>query len=90
MGDTFASFQTSGSFSLSKDFWKINCRMGESCSCNVYRTVGFNLSGPAALCGLKPMSSLSMPSAEMLLSGIFGVGTGLEGEDNTGVMQTLQ
>ena len=62
-GGTFASFQTSGSFPVSKDFWK-------SFSCNVYRKTGLNLLGPAALCGFKPLSSLSVPSAEMLISGI--------------------
>ena len=38
--------------------------------------MGLNLSGSAALCGLKPLSSLSMPSAAMLMSGIFGWGLG--------------
>ena len=38
--------------------------------------MGFYLSGHAALCGLKPLSSLSMPSAVMLMSGIFGWGLG--------------
>ena len=38
--------------------------------------MGFSLSGPAALCGLKPLSSLSMTSAAMLMSGIFGWGLG--------------
>ena len=33
--------------------------------------MGLNLSGPAALCGLKPLNSLSMPSTAMLMSGIF-------------------
>ena len=33
--------------------------------------MGFNLSSPAALSGLKHLSSLSMPSAAMLMSGIF-------------------
>ena len=32
--------------------------------------MGLNLSGPAALRGLKPTSSLSMPSAAILISGI--------------------
>ena len=41
--------------------------------------MGLNLSGPAALCGLKPLSSLSMPSAAMLMSGIFGWGLGWNG-----------
>ena len=36
--------------------------------------MGLNLSGPAALCGLKPLSSLSMPSAAMLMSGIDDIG----------------
>ena len=65
-GGTFA-FQTSGCFPVSKDFWKISCRLGESSSCNVCRTMGFYLSGPVALCGFKPLSSLSMPSAEMFI-----------------------
>ena len=34
-------------------------------------TMGLNLSGPAALCGLKPLSSLS---AAMFMSSIFGSG----------------
>ena len=38
--------------------------------------MGLNLSGHAALCELKPLSSLSMPSAAMLMSGIFGWGLG--------------
>ena len=37
-----------------------------------------NLSSPAALSGLKHLSSLSMPSAAMLLSGIFFGGGGLD------------
>ena len=41
--------------------------------------MGLNLSGPAALCGLKPSSSLSMPSAAMLMSGIFEWGLGWNG-----------
>ena len=49
-----------GVFQLSNDFLKISCRMGESSSCNVH-AMGFNLSGPTALCGFKP-------SAEMLMS----------------------
>ena len=36
--------------------------------------MGLNLSGPAALCGLKSLSSLSMPSKNMIMSGIFGGG----------------
>ena len=46
--------------------------MGESSSCNVCRTMGLNLMGTAALCGFKPLSSLSVPSAEMLISSILG------------------
>ena len=41
--------------------------------------MGLNLSGPAALCGFKPTSSLSMPSAVMLISGILGWGLGWNG-----------
>ena len=36
--------------------------------------MGLNLSGPAALCGLRPLSSLSMPSVAMFMSGILGWG----------------
>ena len=72
IGETFASFQMSGSFPVSKDLWKISCRIGANFLCKVCRTTGLNLSGPAALCGFKPTSSLSMPSAAMLISGIMG------------------
>ena len=41
--------------------------------------MGLNLSGPAALCGFKPTSSLSMPSAVMLISGILEWGLGWNG-----------
>ena len=64
----------SGIFPVSIDFWKISCRMGANSLCNVCRTMGLNLSGPAALCWFKHTSSLSMPSADMLMSGIFGWG----------------
>ena len=70
IGETFASFQMSGSFPVSKDLWKISCRIGANSLCKVCRTMGLNLSGPAALCGFKHPSSMSMPSAIMLISGI--------------------
>ena len=38
--------------------------------------MGLNLSDPAALCGFKPTSSLSLPSAAMLISGILEWGLG--------------
>ena len=41
--------------------------------------MGLNSSGPAALCGFKPRSSLSMPSAVMPISGILGWGLGWNG-----------
>ena len=71
-GETFASFQMLGSFPVSKDLWKISCRIGASSLCKVCRTMGLSLSGPAALCGFKPTSSLSIPSAAMLISDILG------------------
>ena len=64
-------------FPVSIDLWKISCRMGANSLCNVCRKMGLNLSGPATLGGLKPLSSLSMPSAAMLMSSILG-GAGLE------------
>ena len=45
--------------------------MGANSLCNVCRTMGLNLSGPAAVCGFKHTSSLSMPPADMPLLGIF-------------------
>ena len=66
----------SGSFPVSKDLWKIRCRTGANSLYKVCRSMGLNLSGPAALCGFKPTSSLSMPSAVMLISGILGWGLG--------------
>ena len=68
----------SGSFPVSKDLWLISCMIGANSLCKVCMTMGLNLSCPAALCGFKPTSSLSIPSAFMLISGILGVGTGLE------------
>ena len=41
--------------------------------------MGLTLSGPAAVCGLKPTISLSVPSAVMLTSGILGLGLGWNG-----------
>ena len=46
--------------------------MGANSLCNVGWTMGLNLSGPAALCGFKHTNSMSMPPADMLISGIFG------------------
>ena len=79
IGETFAFFQISGSFPVSKDLWKISCRTGAKSLCKVCRTMGLNLSGPAALCGFKPTINLSMPSAVILISGILGWGLGLNG-----------
>ena len=69
----------SGIFPVSIDLWKISCRMGANSLCNVCRAMGLNLSGPAALCGFKHTSSLSMPPADMLISGIFGRRLGWNG-----------
>ena len=41
--------------------------------------MGLNFSGPASLCGFKPTSSLSVPPAAMLISGILAWGLGLNG-----------
>ena len=72
IAETFASFQMSGSFPVSKDLWLISCMIVANSLCKVCRTISLNLSGPAALCGFKPTSSLLMPSAVMLISGILG------------------
>ena len=66
-------------FSVYIDLWKISCRMGTYSLCNVCRTMGLNLSGPAALCGFKHTSNLSIPSAAMLVSDIFGWRLGWNG-----------
>ena len=57
----------------------ISCRIGANSLCKVCGTMGLNLSGPAVLCGFTPTSSLSMPSAAMLISGILGYGLGWNG-----------
>ena len=44
IGETFASFQKSGSFPESKDLWKISCRIGGNSLCKVCRTMGLTLS----------------------------------------------
>ena len=69
----------SGIFPVSIDLWKISCRMGAISLSNVCRTMCLNLSGPAALCGFIHTSSLSMPPADMLISGIFGWKLGWNG-----------
>ena len=69
----------SDSFPVSNDLWKMSCRIGANSLCKVCRTMGLNLSGPAALWGFKPTSSLSMPSADMLISGILGLVLGWNG-----------
>ena len=66
-------------FPVSIDLWKISCRMGANSLCNVCRTMGLNLLGPAALCGFKHTSSLSMSSAAMLMTGIFEWGLSWNG-----------
>ena len=68
-----------GIFPVTINLWKISCRMGANSLCNVCRTMGLNLSGPAALCGSKHTRSLSMSRADMLISGIFGRGLGWNG-----------
>ena len=59
-------------FQVSIDLWKISCRMDANSLCNVCWTMGLNLSGPAALRGFKHTNSMSMPPADMLISGILG------------------
>ena len=68
-----------GIFPVTINLWKISCRMGANSLCNACRTMGLNLSGPAALCGSKHTRSLSMSRADMLISGIFGQGLGWNG-----------
>ena len=79
IGETFASFQMSGSFPVSKDLWKMSYRIGANSLCKVCRTMGLKLSGPAALCGFTPTSILSVPSANMLISDILVWGLGWNG-----------
>ena len=82
IGETFASFQMSGSFPVhvSKDLWEISCRIGAHSLCKVCRTMGLNLSGPAALCGFKPTCYKQLVNAFSNYAYIrhFGVGTGME------------
>ena len=60
LGETLASFQMSGIFSVFKGLWKISAKF-------VGPSVDLNLSGPATLCGFKHTSSLSMHSPAMLM-----------------------
>ena len=48
----------SSSFPVSKDLGLISCMIVANSLCKVCRTMGLNLSGPAALCGFKPTSRL--------------------------------
>ena len=58
-------------FPVSIELWKISCMMDTNSLCNICRTLGLNLSG-SALCGFKPTLSVSVLSAVMLMSVMFG------------------
>ena len=51
LGNSF--FQIFCTFTVSKDRWKISCRMGANSLCNVCRIMCLNVSGPVALCRFK-------------------------------------
>ena len=59
-------------FPESIDLWKISCMIDVLSLCNICRTRGLNLSGSAALCGIKPTLSVSVLSAVILMSVMFG------------------
>ena len=75
MGDTFAFCQSNSSSPVSKDFWKICCRSGATCTTHVLRIVAVIQSGPSgAFCGLSSFKSYTIPSVEIWISSIDLVG----------------
>ena len=75
MGETFAFCQSSGSSPVSKDFWKICCRSGATCSAHVYQIVAVIQSGPSgAICGFSSFKSFTIPSVEIWIGSIDLVG----------------
>ena len=75
MGDSFAFRQSSVSSLVSKDFWKICCRSGATCSAHVIKIVAVMQSGPSgAFCGLSSSMSITIPSVGKWIGSIDLVG----------------
>ena len=69
-GQTFATRQSSGTELLSRDFWKINAKVGVMTSATCFRTVGCRPSGPAVLDGFRPARNLRTPLSVTWMLGI--------------------
>ena len=74
MGVTFAFCQSNGSSPVSKDFWKICCRIGTTCSAHVFKIVAVIQSGPGAFCCFSSFKSFTIPSVEIWIGSIDLVG----------------
>ena len=75
IGETFASFQMSGSFPVSKDLWKISCRIGASSLCKV---CGLEFVWHCSLIRVQAYKQLVNTFSSYAYIRHFGVGTGLE------------
>ena len=85
MAVTFAFYQSNGSSPVSKNFWKICCRCGATCSTHVLKIVAVIQSGPSgAFCSLSSFKSFAIPSVEIwieiidLVGELFNVGNFLQ------------
>ena len=84
IGVTFAFCQSNGSSPVFKDFWKICCRSGATCSAHVFKIVAVIQSGPGAFCSFSSLKSFTIPSVEIwigsidLLGKLFKVGRFLQ------------
>ena len=69
-GQAFAKHQSSGTELLSRDFWKVIAKAGVMTGATSFRTVACRPSGPAALDGFRPASSLRTP---LSVTGMLGI-----------------
>ena len=75
MGEIFVFCQSSGSSPVSKDFWKICCSSGATCSPHVLMNVGGIQSGPSgAFYGFSSFNGFSIPSVDIWIGSIDLVG----------------
>ena len=74
MGEILAFCQSNGNSTVSKDFWKICCRSGATCSAHVFKIVAVIQSGPGAFCSLSSLKSFAIPSVEIWIGSIDLVG----------------
>ena len=76
MGVIRASFQSTGTDQLSKDFWKIRVIAGASSSAARERSLVGMPSGPQALCGFRFFSMVLTPGVDIVIASMVGMTLG--------------